>query len=289
MQRRIDDAASEAGRDPRDVRRIYNVGGTIADGPTRGLLQGPPSHWIETLADFVLELGFDDFLFWPTEGDVLRQIERFAREVVPGVREALAAGAAPLAEAAAAGAPATAPTLDEATRPRAPKHPDAAITPAGRRGQQTLVAIHAHLREEMAQVVEAVDAVADGRMGAEEARALIDRTAMMQNFRWVASFCARYCQVVEIHHTIEDRYMFVNIGDADPTLRPVLDRLGEEHQVIHDILTRLDALLLRLAEDGAGAREVATEVRRLQAALVSHLDYEEGELLEPIGRLSIEV
>jgi alkanesulfonate monooxygenase SsuD/methylene tetrahydromethanopterin reductase-like flavin-dependent oxidoreductase (luciferase family) len=89
MRQRVDDAATAAGRDPRAIRRILNVGGTIADGPTRELLHGPPAHWIETLTGFVLELGFDAFVLWP-DGDVLPQIERFAAEVAPGVREAVA-------------------------------------------------------------------------------------------------------------------------------------------------------------------------------------------------------
>jgi len=33
----------------------------------------------------VTELGFDGFVLWP-DGDVLAQVERFAAEVVPGVR-----------------------------------------------------------------------------------------------------------------------------------------------------------------------------------------------------------
>src|SRR5215218_935068 len=85
MRRRVDDAAIAAGRDPAVVRRVLNVGGMIADGPTTALLHGPPAHWIETLTGFVLELGFDAFVLWPDE-DVLRQIERFGAEVVPGVR-----------------------------------------------------------------------------------------------------------------------------------------------------------------------------------------------------------
>src|SRR5918996_4201407 len=74
--------------DPSAIRRLYNVKGTIADGPAGELLHGPPDHWIETLTRFVLELGFNSFLFWP-EDDVLGQIERFAQEVAPGVREAV--------------------------------------------------------------------------------------------------------------------------------------------------------------------------------------------------------
>jgi alkanesulfonate monooxygenase SsuD/methylene tetrahydromethanopterin reductase-like flavin-dependent oxidoreductase (luciferase family) len=88
MRRRIDDGAAEAGRDPGAVRRLYNVSGTIVDGETRGLLEGPPEHWVETLVHFAADLGFDGFVFWPKE-DPLGQIERFAREVAPGVRDAL--------------------------------------------------------------------------------------------------------------------------------------------------------------------------------------------------------
>jgi alkanesulfonate monooxygenase SsuD/methylene tetrahydromethanopterin reductase-like flavin-dependent oxidoreductase (luciferase family) len=88
MAKRIDDAAEAAGRDPRAIRRVYNLSGQIADGPVRERLQGPPEHWIETLTGFVLELGFDSFIFAPAE-DVPGQIERFAQEVAPGVREAV--------------------------------------------------------------------------------------------------------------------------------------------------------------------------------------------------------
>jgi alkanesulfonate monooxygenase SsuD/methylene tetrahydromethanopterin reductase-like flavin-dependent oxidoreductase (luciferase family) len=89
MAKRIDEGAARAGRDPRAVRRLYNVAGMIADGPVQERLNGSPSHWIETLTGFVLELGIDDFVFRP-EDDVLGQIERFAQEVAPGVREAVA-------------------------------------------------------------------------------------------------------------------------------------------------------------------------------------------------------
>ena len=87
MQKRIDDAAREAGRDPDAIRRIYNVMGEITDGPARGLLEGPAEHWIEELTRFVVELGFDTFTFWARE-NYREQLERFAREVVPGVVEA---------------------------------------------------------------------------------------------------------------------------------------------------------------------------------------------------------
>jgi alkanesulfonate monooxygenase SsuD/methylene tetrahydromethanopterin reductase-like flavin-dependent oxidoreductase (luciferase family) len=85
LARRVDEGAAEAGRDPSEIRRVYNVSGTIVDGPVRGLLDGPPEHWAETLTQFATELGFDTFIVWPG-GEPEAQLERFAQEVVPALR-----------------------------------------------------------------------------------------------------------------------------------------------------------------------------------------------------------
>jgi hypothetical protein len=55
------------------------------DGPTAGLLEGPPEHWVETLGEFATALGFDTLIFWPGSEHVA-QVERFGREVVPALR-----------------------------------------------------------------------------------------------------------------------------------------------------------------------------------------------------------
>ncbi|GAA2005130.1 LLM class flavin-dependent oxidoreductase [Microbacterium ulmi] len=88
-QEAIDRAAREAGRDPRDIRRIYNVIGAI--GPYAGAngLLGDVGVWIDTLSDWAVDLGFDTFVFWPMT-DAERQVEVFASEVVPGIRERVA-------------------------------------------------------------------------------------------------------------------------------------------------------------------------------------------------------
>jgi alkanesulfonate monooxygenase SsuD/methylene tetrahydromethanopterin reductase-like flavin-dependent oxidoreductase (luciferase family) len=85
LARRVDEGAEAAGRDPSEIRRLYNISGTIVDGPTQGLLQGPPEHWIETLNGFAEELGFDTFIFWPAD-EPQAQLERFAQEIVPALR-----------------------------------------------------------------------------------------------------------------------------------------------------------------------------------------------------------
>jgi len=89
MQRLLDEGTAAAGRQPQAIRRLYTLMGTITEGPARGLLQGPVAHWVETLTRFTVELGLDTFIFWP-EGDQAGQLERFAAEVAPGVREAVA-------------------------------------------------------------------------------------------------------------------------------------------------------------------------------------------------------
>jgi alkanesulfonate monooxygenase SsuD/methylene tetrahydromethanopterin reductase-like flavin-dependent oxidoreductase (luciferase family)/FAD/FMN-containing dehydrogenase len=83
--RTIDEAATAAGRDPREIRRLVNIKGAF-EGANRGFLQGPPEQWVEELLPFVLENGFGTFILW---GDDPRAIERFAGEVAPALREAV--------------------------------------------------------------------------------------------------------------------------------------------------------------------------------------------------------
>jgi alkanesulfonate monooxygenase SsuD/methylene tetrahydromethanopterin reductase-like flavin-dependent oxidoreductase (luciferase family) len=88
-QQPIDDAARSAGRDPADVRRIYNVVGMIGaarrgPGPT-----GDVETWVTALTDYAVDLGFDTFIFWPMTAP-LAQLDTFAHEVVPSVRQRVA-------------------------------------------------------------------------------------------------------------------------------------------------------------------------------------------------------
>lgn len=86
---RIDEAASAAGRKPSDIKRVYNVFGSITDGGSEGFLRGPVDQWVDELTELVVEGGMDTFIFG-TPDDDLAQIRRFAAEVVPAVRDAVA-------------------------------------------------------------------------------------------------------------------------------------------------------------------------------------------------------
>jgi alkanesulfonate monooxygenase SsuD/methylene tetrahydromethanopterin reductase-like flavin-dependent oxidoreductase (luciferase family) len=87
MHERIDEGAEKAGRGPEEIQRVYNISGRIGQMGD-GLLEGPVSKWVETLSGFALEFGMDTFIYWPSE-DHVRQVELFAHEVAPAVREAV--------------------------------------------------------------------------------------------------------------------------------------------------------------------------------------------------------
>jgi hypothetical protein len=53
------------------------------------LLDGPAEQWVDELTGLALEQGMDTFVFGPVESP-LAQVERFAAEVAPAVRAAVA-------------------------------------------------------------------------------------------------------------------------------------------------------------------------------------------------------
>jgi FAD/FMN-containing dehydrogenase len=82
----IDEAATAAGRDPREVRRLLNIQGAFSPSG-QGFLQGPPEQWVEELLGLVSKHGFSTFILG---GDDPRTIETFGQEVAPALREAVA-------------------------------------------------------------------------------------------------------------------------------------------------------------------------------------------------------
>jgi alkanesulfonate monooxygenase SsuD/methylene tetrahydromethanopterin reductase-like flavin-dependent oxidoreductase (luciferase family) len=80
----IDAAAERAGRDPAEVITLTNVSGELTDGERgEGLLDGPPEHWVETLAGLTGRIGLDAIIL-PAQS--VEQVERLVSEVVPGLR-----------------------------------------------------------------------------------------------------------------------------------------------------------------------------------------------------------
>ncbi|MFF0154639.1 LLM class flavin-dependent oxidoreductase [Micromonospora sp. NPDC005203] len=329
----IDDAAREAGRSPRDVRRLLNISGQFS-AVGRGALNGPAEQWVRELAELALGEGVSTFILGSDDPDDLR---RFAGEVAPAVRELVAAerargaapesGSAPESERApdlasvrepsepsepsepavrpsratvTGGAFAVVPTpdsgvrrsdqqvWDESTRPTGPTpDPDRTYTPHEQATGAHLVQVHDGLRAELAQIHDLIEQVAAGEIDAGAARSHINTMTMRQN-RWTLGvYCESYCRIVTTHHTIEDQSLFPRLRARDPRLGPVVDRLEREHHVIHDVLEGVDQALVAYVGSPDGLAELRAAVDLLTDALLSHLSYEERELVEPLARLGI--
>ncbi|GAA1793582.1 hypothetical protein GCM10009748_30790 [Agromyces lapidis] len=83
----IDEAATAAGRDPREIRRLLNVGGRFSAGGRGGMLDGPAEQWVEQLLPYVVDDGVSTFILASDDPGTIRH---FADEVAPGLREAAA-------------------------------------------------------------------------------------------------------------------------------------------------------------------------------------------------------
>ncbi|WP_432051094.1 LLM class flavin-dependent oxidoreductase [Verrucosispora sp. NA02020] len=322
----IDDAATEAGRSPEDVRRLLNVNGRFT-ATGRGPLDGPAEQWAEELADLALTDGVSTFILGTDDPDDLR---RFAAEVAPATRELVASERAsgrgggtptptdraepsPGPTPAAAGrtarparpraelgssAFAVVPTpddgvrrsdvrvWDESARPSGPApDPTRTYTTHEQAGAQHLIDVHDGLRSELAQIQDLIEQVAAGLVDVGTARSHINTMTMRQNKWTLGTYCESYCRVVTTHHTIEDRSLFPHLRRTDPRLTPVIDRLEAEHHAIHDVLEGVDRALVAFVATPDGTAELRAAVDLLSDTLLSHLAYEERELVEPIARL----
>ncbi len=308
----IDEAATEAGRDPRAIRRLLNI------GPSGG----SDSDWVQELTRLALEDGIGTFILTTDDAALLR---RFAGEIAPAVRELVTAeraGTAAASEPGPAGrsepdtaaavtmspAPAAAgdeyerlgvtPTpddgarltdavpWDESTRPRRPRSgPDVTYSDRGRQVGRHLVDVHDMLRRELSELRDVVAQVRDGALAAGDARSALNAMAMRQNDWTVGAFCARYCRAVAQHHGLEDDAIFPHLARSDEGLAPVIDRLTEEHLVIHDAIEDVDRALVHHINHPEDFDRLQSAIDVLTDTLLSHLSYEEHELVEPLARL----
>jgi len=129
--------------------------------------------------------------------------------------------------------------------------------------------------------------VAAGALTPGAARGAINQMTMRQNNWTLGAYCESYCRLVTTHHTLEDITLFPRLRAGDPALRPVVDRLEHEHKVIHEVLEGVDRALVALVSEPGGMKRLREAVDQLTDALLSHLSYEERELVEPIARLGL--
>jgi hypothetical protein len=291
LNQTIDDAAARAGRDPASVRRLYNIHGRFGSGggtPPGSILQGSPREWAEQLAELTLKEGMSTYIL---AVKTLDQVERFAHEVAPAVRELVdeeraRRAAGPSAEASAVEVSAAEVSLDD----DAPTPHTGGSLPVGVASQAHsgagahLVEVHDGLRAELTRLRDIVEEVVAGEEQAHRARNAINELTMRQNNWTLGAYCAQYCRFVTGHHGLEDRSVFPHLRRSDPALSPVLDRLESEHLVIHDVLEQLDEALVGLVSGDSGTTELKRVVDLLSSTLLDHLSYEESELVTALDR-----
>ena len=286
MNEVIDEAAAEAGRDPRVVRRLLNI----------GLEDAEP----ERLAELTLEYGVSGFVLGT---DDPRVIQRYGQETAPAVRALVdAERAGQRLAATSVVAPEPAPVAvqatpddgqrlsatspwDESARPTAPV--PAAEPGDSERGSAVsahLVEVHDALRAELGQVRDLVDQVRKGTVEVGAARSAINQMTIRQNTWTLGTYCQQYCRIVTGHHSLEDEGIFPHLRRSEPALAPVLDRLEEEHHVIHDVLEQVDRALVGLAAHPDDLTQLVEAVDLMTDTLLSHFAYEERELLGPLAR-----
>jgi len=81
----IDEAALAAGRDPREIRRLVNIGGQFASA-RGGFLVGPSAQWVDELLPYALDDGAATFIL---ASDDPATMQRFADDVAPALRAAV--------------------------------------------------------------------------------------------------------------------------------------------------------------------------------------------------------
>ncbi|HYJ22434.1 MAG TPA: hemerythrin domain-containing protein [Solirubrobacterales bacterium] len=179
------------------------------------------------------------------------------------------------------------PAWDESTRPTGPPpDPQRQYSEEELATGRHLIDVHDGLRAELERLRQVVDEVAAGGTDPAVLRSFFNRMTIRQNNWTLGAFCQSYCRAVTGHHSLEDRSVFPHLGRADPKLEGVLDRLGEEHEAIAEILERVDqALVALVASEPDAIDRVRAAIDLITDAMTSHFSYEERELVEPLARL----
>jgi hemerythrin-like domain-containing protein len=155
----------------------------------------------------------------------------------------------------------------------------------GRLIGQHLVDVHDTLRTELSELREILAQVRDGVMSAGSARSALNDMALRQNDWTLGAFCSRYCGAVAQHHGLEDDAVFPHLVRSDRTLEPVIERLTDEHLVIHDAIQAVDHALVDHINHPDDYGPIQAAIDSLTDSLLSHLSYEEHEIVEPLARL----
>jgi iron-sulfur cluster repair protein YtfE (RIC family) len=107
--------------------------------------------------------------------------------------------------------------------------------------------------------------------------------------RELRAHCLAFCAAIHRHHTGEDDGAFPVLAERFPELRPVIERLEQDHHMVAGILRRMEALLAGVEPPvpEADVRRVRGELDGLAAILASHFAYEERQIVTALNALRV--
>lgn len=94
----------------------------------------------------------------------------------------------------------------------------------------------------------------------------------------LAAHCLAFCGAVTRHHTAEDRGPFAALAEQVPALRPVIEELTRDHELVAELLIKI--------QDLKTPEALHRELDGLAALLESHFTYEERKLAAALTELA---
>lgn len=180
--------------------------------------------------------------------------------------------------------------LDDTTRPKAPKI--GGVTNDQRQMGRRLALFHRYHLQQLQAIGQVMQRVAEGTDEPAQIGNAVSGMQMTSNYRYFGNLCGQECQALTAHHTIEDHYIFPPLhAKGNAGLKKVIDRLREEHLVIHQTLDGLEAAAMAAIQNPRAETFALLKAifLRLEKFVKSHFGYEEAELEEALGYHGIEI
>ncbi len=149
-----------------------------------------------------------------------------------------------------------------------------------------LLSVHSALRRELETVTALARETAAGLAPAEVRERVEGLRA--DSALWRLKYgCLHYCSFVHRHHRAEDAILFPVLRRDHPELDSVVDRLEREHREISTVLTEVETAAEELdqADEADRRARLVAGLERLGGLLLAHLEFEEGELEQPLKQL----
>ncbi|MGB1147468.1 MAG: hemerythrin domain-containing protein [Alphaproteobacteria bacterium] len=175
-------------------------------------------------------------------------------------------------------------TVEFGERPLMPLLPEA--TDAHRRQGKQLAAIHRmHLMDlhRIGKVLEHIE------RGDGDPSALLDaikHLPLTENMKTFGALCGRECRVLTFHHDAEENMIFPMLEAKQITaMTAVVTRLREEHEVVHELILRLERAAAALVDETSDEafKHASETFNKLVEIVRSHFGYEETQLEEALG------